>query len=61
MFIEYIVEYLAVGLLWSSFLRVRYRAVCHGMRLRNWIVCVIFWPLAMLVFLQGCLFGTSEK
>jgi hypothetical protein len=30
------------------------------MRPANWLVILAFWPVLMLAFIQGCLFGSDK-
>jgi hypothetical protein len=59
--IEYFVNYCVVGLFWAGFLRLRYVHAGDAMRPANWLVILAFWPILMLAFIQGCLFGPDKR
>ncbi len=61
MLLDIFVNYCVVGLLWTGFLRVRYGPARHSMSMANWIKSFVFWPLLMLVYAQGCIFGARQK
>ncbi len=59
--IEYLANYWLVGLLWGGFLRLRYAPARNGFTLANWLMIILYWPIMMLVFIQGCIFGAGSK
>jgi len=57
---EWIANYCLVGLLWAVLLRCRYAPGGGEMTPANWLLIIAIWPITVLSFAQGCIFGKSS-
>jgi len=57
--IEYLANYCVIGLLWGSFLLLRYAPSREGLTAVNWLIVIMYWPISTLTFMQGCIIGAG--
>ena len=59
--IEYLANYCVIGLLWGSFLLLRYAPSREGLTAVNWLIVIMYWPISTLAFMYAAYLGLARN